>query len=121
MTIPTPTGSLHTWFPATVETPDGVMIRRARVYITPDGLYAYTSVPADGVKPNHWWPVNWAATAQPRRTTATEMNGYPITTDNGVVRIHTGGQGCGCSHPLKRWTPEFAGNTINEWPSGGDA
>ena len=120
MTIPAPTGSLHTWFPATVEAPDGTLIRRARVYITPEGLYAYTRVPEDGVKPNHWWPINWAATAQPKASQATQMNGHAITTDSGVVRIHTSGQGCGCSNPLKRWTPEFAGTTLATWPSAGE-
>lgn len=117
MTIPAPTGSLHTWFPAVIEQPGKPFIRNARVYVTPEGLYAYTRVPSDGVTPNHWWPINWAATAQPKRTTATSMNGHIITTPAGPLTIHTSGQGCGCSNPLKRWSPEFAGTTLSAWPS----
>jgi hypothetical protein len=120
MTIPQPTGSLHTWFPATLEQPDGSLIRRARVYVTPEGLFVYTLVPGDGVTPNYWWPINWAATSQPKRSTATDMNGYVITTDTGKVVVHTSGQGCGCSNPLKRWTPAFAGTTLSVWPSAGE-
>lgn len=121
MTIPAPTGVLHTWFPATLETPDGTLIRRARVYVTPEGLYAFTRVPADGVTPNHYWPVNWGATGQPKQSTATQMNGHVITTDAGTVTIHTSGQGCGCSNPLKKWAPEFSRTTFRSWPSAGDA
>lgn len=119
MTIPPPTGVLHAWFPAVVERPEGEPIRRARVYITPEGLYVYTRVPSDGVTPNHYWHINWGATAQPKRTTATQMNGHVITTDVGAVTVHTGGQGCGCSHPLKKWTPEFTRTTFASWPSAG--
>jgi hypothetical protein len=119
MTIPNPTASLFAWWPATVQRPEGDPIHRARVYVTPEGLYVYTRVPADGVTPNHYWPVNWGATAQPVRTTATQMNGFKITTDVGLVTIHAYGQGCGCGHPLKRWSPEFAGNAVKGWPSAG--
>jgi hypothetical protein len=121
MTIPSPTAVLHTWFPATVQKPDGSLIRRARVYITPEGLYVYTRPAEDTAAPNQYWPVNWAATAQPKRSTATDMNGYRITTTSGIVTVHTGGQGCGCSNPLKKWVPEFAGTTLRSWPSGADA
>jgi hypothetical protein len=122
MTIPTPTAALHTWFPVTVEKPDGTLIRRARVYVTPEGLYVYTRKPADGVTPNHWWPLNWAATAQPKRTQASSMNGHQFkTTEGGTVTVHTNGEGCGCSNPLKKWAPEYAGTTLNEWPTGGES
>lgn len=120
MTIPKPTAVLHTWFPATVEKPDGTMIRRARVYVTPEGLYAYVRPASDGHTPNHYWPVNWAATAQPKANQAAQMNGHAITTDSGVVRVHYSSQGCGCSNPLKKWVPEFAGTTLREWPSGAE-
>lgn len=122
MTIPKPTATLHTWFPATVQTPEGGLIRRARVYVTPEGLYAYTRPTNDpDAKPDHWWPINWAATAQPKRTQASDMNGHQIVTDAGAVTVHYSGQGCGCSNPLKRWVPEFAGRTLSAWPSGADA
>jgi hypothetical protein len=119
MSIPPPTASLYSWWPATLQQPDGSLIRRARVYVTPEGLYAYTRIPEDGFTPNHYWPINWGATAQPVRTTATQMNGHTITTDTGVITIHYSGQGCGCSHPLKRWAPGFAGNAVKDWPSAG--
>lgn len=121
MTHPTPTGVLHTWFPATVQKPTGEFIRRARVYVTPEGVYVYTRVPGDGVKPNHFWALDWAATAQPKRTQATIMNGHPLrTAEGGTLVVHTNGEGCGCSNPLKKWVPEWARTTFSAWPSAGD-
>lgn len=115
---PVPTGVVHGWWPVTVEFPDATRQRRTRVYATPEGLYVYASrVPADGFTPAWYSPIKWDETPRFGNTPATRMNGHRVETTAGLVVIH-GGDGCNCSHPLKRWTPTYAANAL-PWP--GDA
>lgn len=112
---PIPQTVYQTWFPVTLEKPDGTMLRRVRVYATPDGLYAYVRPPADGHTPDWHAPIVFESTAVPKSNAATRMNGVKIETPDGTVTLHLTG-GCGCSNPLKRWVAPFASTAV-AWPT----
>lgn len=113
---PVPQAVVQSWFPVTLEKPDGTMMRRVRVYATPDGLYAYVRPPADGVTPDWFARIDFEKSARPKNDAAARMNGVQLATDQGVVTLHLTG-GCGCSNPLKRWVAPYAGVTV-AWPGG---
>lgn len=109
----TPTGTIHQWFPASVQVGDTQSwIRNARVILAPEGLFVY-------LKPDEvraYWPVAWDATQKPISSQATRMNGNQIVTTYGeTITIHATGT-CGCGNPLKSWVPTFAG-VAAPWPA----
>lgn len=112
---PVPNAVYQTWFPVTLETPDGTMLRRVRAYATPDGLYAYTRPPVDGHTPDWFAPIDFEATDVPKSNAATRMSGVKIETTSGTVTLHLTG-GCGCSNPLKRWVAPYASTALT-WPA----
>jgi len=104
----------HALYPATVLLPGGVQHNRAKVYAADDGLYIYWAVPADGVTPDWYSPIDYVRTDRPRPGYAAKL-GWEITTDDGLVIVTAEG-GCGCGWPLKRWQPVFA-RKRQAWPA----
>lgn len=109
---PKPSAMKAVWFPVTVTLPgETTPHRRAKVFATPEGLYIYLAVPSDpsGRFPDWFSPI-LPGHAQPPTGWAAR-NGFVVQTEGGHVAMTAEG-GCGCSHPLKRWNPEFANRNV---------
>lgn len=111
----TPSMMFNVWFPASVmlppQAPDfGTAPRhKRRVYLTDRGLFVYA-------KPDvvEWWAeVDYEKTSKPPTPYAARQSGVFIQTSVGQVVISPD-TGCGCTHPLKRWSPPWA-NRVGSW------
>lgn len=111
LTAAEPTAMRHRWFPAAVLLPDGQVWHNRKVYAADSGLFIYGMTAGN---PARQWssPIDYGATPRPPRGKA--RNGFTVATAAGPVTITEDG-GCGCSHPLKRWAPQFA-STAQAWP-----
>lgn len=110
-TIPEPTAIKTVIYPVIVQVPGHPPRDRAKVYVTPEGLYVYWAVPAAETDwtPEYWAPITWP---QPKLPPPHMWRmGFKIRTDYGDVLITASG-GCGCGWPLKRWNPEFANRNV---------
>ncbi len=115
---PIPSAIRAEWWPAAVRLPGQVQpIRVAKVYATRQGLYVYTSPPADptnGLEPDFFSPINYDKTHRPGSSYAARQAGLIIVTDAGNVVVQQLG-GCGCTHQaLKSWRPTWA-NYNESW------
>lgn len=100
-----PSAVMATWYPATITTPDGGLVRKCRIYAAPEGLFVYT---APDVLAWH----SPLTPGQPRPRTGWEArNGIALETAAGRVGITPEG-GCGCGAPLKRWVPAWTGRSV---------
>lgn len=108
-TIPHPQAQMAVWMRAAIRLPDtGEIWRDCKIYATPDGLYVYRAVPADGWTPDWWAPLP----PQSRPITGVmARNGFNLATDKGAVII-TPSQNCACSAPLRRFNPDFAQRVV---------
>lgn len=104
-TAPAPTAVMATWYPATLTTTDGSLIRKCRIYASPEGLFAYSAPDVLA-----WHAVITPGQARPK-TGWEARNGIGLTTDRGRVTITPDG-GCGCGAPLKRWLPPWTGRSV---------
>lgn len=104
----------HALYPASVVLPGGVTHTRTKVFATPEGLAVYYARPADGVTPDWFSPINYAATDRPRAGYAAKL-GWEVLTAAGLVIVTAEG-GCGCGWPLKHWAPAFARKRLR-WPA----
>jgi hypothetical protein len=106
---PHPQAQMAVWMRAAIRLPDtGEIWRDCKIYATPDGLYVYRSVPADGWTPDWWAPMP----PQPRPITGVmARNGFNLVTDKGAVII-TPSTNCACSAPLRRFNPDFAQRVV---------
>jgi hypothetical protein len=123
--IPVPTSYRAAWFPVSVRLPrepgglEPKVIRVAKVWATPQGLYVYTAPPDDRATnpasigtPEFFSPIDYDKTPKPSGEYAARQKAIRIITDAGDVRLQRLG-GCGCSHRnLKNWRPTWA--TRNE-------
>jgi hypothetical protein len=105
--VPSPTAVRASWWPAAIRIPGEEQPRTSRrIYATPEGLYVFAR---PGGEPDWWSPL---LPDQDRPATNwTARNGVYLMTAAGQVTITLEG-GCGCGNPLKRWTPDFAGQSV---------
>lgn len=94
-------------FPAVVRTPDGTELRDAKVAVTADAdrrpadLYVWVARGGLAVR-EVCSPVLVAESRFPPRYAPRAP--WKVATGMGVYSVTPGG-GCGCGHPLRRWTP----------------
>lgn len=112
--IPEPTQTKAVWFPAIVQLPGkDVLLREAKVYACVEGLYVFANRPESAsMEPTFFAEVDYPNVPKPP-TGWQARNGFTIPTSKGDITI-TMGSGCGCSSPLKKWSPEF-GKRVVVW------
>jgi len=101
------------WFPATFVDTDGELHRRAKVYVTGDDrVVAYYS--ARPLRTDN--EPDFVAALEPGQDKPAAgyaaRSGIYLTLANGATVAVTPEGGCGCSHPLKRWSPDFADRVV---------
>ena len=108
-TIPHPQAQMAVWMRAAIRLPDtGEIWTDCKIYATPDGLYVYRTIPADGWTPDWWAPLP----PQSRPITGVmARNGFNLATGKGAVIITPSGN-CACSAPLRRFNPDFATRVV---------
>jgi hypothetical protein len=114
---PTPSGVYWAKFPVSAKLPgSNTPVHKLSAMLADTGLYLYRQVPvnrgADG-KVFFYAPVNYAGLPQPGPTI---KNGYVVPLADGDAVWLTGGGGCGCGNPLKRWAPQWAAIQLS-WPA----
>lgn len=106
---PHPQAQMAVWMRAAIKLPDtGEIWRDCKIYATPDGLYVYRAIPADG------WTPDWWAPMPPQHRPITGVmarNGFNVATELGAVII-TPSANCACSAPLRRFNPDFAQRVV---------
>jgi len=118
--IPIPTAVVQEWFPAYFRPPgESVPWIRTRVFLTPQGLYVYTSPPEQpetfktGAAPAWYSTVDFAKTSKPVTGYAAMNAGVPIMTAAGKAIVQPTG-GCKCNtRSLRNWTPTWSRNRIS--------
>lgn len=115
--IPRPSAVTGTWFPATIKLPDEQFPwATCKIVATLGGLYVWRQRPEDAAESPQWFsPIDYSKTPKPLPEYAQRSAGVIIQTSAGTASIAPE-SGCGCSHPLKHWTPNWAFNTT-PWPT----
>lgn len=101
------------WFPATFTDPAGEQHKRAKVYLTGDDRVVayYRARPLRTDNEPDFAGVLVAGQEKPP-TGYAARNGVYLKLADGTVATVTPENGCGCSHPLKRWSPDFADRVV---------